>query len=324
MNQDQILTDPQVSESATEEVLQLKRLLVTLKQKYEQTLQAINQQLQAESSQKQNVQAELDQAIRELQTIKGDHAEERKALNQQQKALKELLHNANKAELPSQNIELRKRVEQMEKSLNDQADLQEKYEQLREDFATYSVQLEEALDGRILAETRLKELQEVFEEKNAQSNTQNKTLETLQLEQESNRNEIDELRKVSEENEANLKMAQQHLAKKMKETALLTDQLNSYQATLFEYQQNEEAVKAHIKKLEESLEERGAEEKKLKEQLQESLKVHESQAAKWEEKYFGMYDKWEASEAKIQELRKLEEKYLQMQAALANLGTFLG
>lgn len=65
-------------------------------------------------------------------------------------------------------------------------------------------------------------------------------------------------------------------------------------------------------------------EKRLQEQLHEALKGNEGQVAKWEEKYFSMYDKWQESENKICELKKFEEKHQQMQSLLANLGNFMG
>jgi hypothetical protein len=58
--------------------------------------------------------------------------------------------------------------------------------------------------------------------------------------------------------------------------------------------------------------------------LHDALKGTESQVAKWEEKYFRMYDKWQECENKIIELKKFEEKHHQMQHLLANLGNFMG
>ncbi len=62
----------------------------------------------------------------------------------------------------------------------------------------------------------------------------------------------------------------------------------------------------------------------MQEQLHDALKATESQVAKWEEKYFHMYDNWQESEARIRELKKFEEKHHQMQNLLSNLGNFMG
>ena len=53
-------------------------------------------------------------------------------------------------------------------------------------------------------------------------------------------------------------------------------------------------------------------------------KGNESQITKWEEKYFRMCEKWQESENRVRELRKFEEKHLQMQSLIANLGNFMG
>lgn len=249
--------------SPTEQVVRLKRLLVTLKQKYESALQSANQQLQTELSEKQTLQLEMDQRLKDLK-------------------------------------------------------------QLKEKLAAAGVQLSEALESKVIAENHLHEIQMHAQDRSLHSTSQNQQLmESLIAEQEASKAELLELRRIADESEANLKVAQQHLGKKVKETALLTDQLNNYRVSLFEQQRSYEAAKSEITHLQNSVEALQSQEKRLQEQLHEALKNYENQAVKWEEKYFNMYDKWQSSEAKILELKKLEEKHQQIQAVIANLGSFL-
>jgi len=65
-------------------------------------------------------------------------------------------------------------------------------------------------------------------------------------------------------------------------------------------------------------------EKRLQEQLAETMKSTESQLSKWEDKYFRLHDKWQDAETRVQELKKYEEKHNQLQALLGNFGTVLG
>jgi hypothetical protein len=54
------------------------------------------------------------------------------------------------------------------------------------------------------------------------------------------------------------------------------------------------------------------------------LKISEAQVAKWENKYFQMYDRWQEAESHNKSLQALEEKHKQMLVLLTNLGALLG
>ncbi len=74
-----------------EQMVHLKRLLVTLKQHYEKSLQNSHVQLQAEQNQKNALQIELDNIKEKLIESRKLHKEELQALRDQQSALKNLL-----------------------------------------------------------------------------------------------------------------------------------------------------------------------------------------------------------------------------------------
>jgi len=100
--------------------------------------------------------------------------------------------------------------------------------------------------------------------------------------------------------------------------------MEEQQANLADLAQNVEIQKTQLAQLQASVDLYQRQEKRLQDQLHDALKGTESQVTKWEEKYFRMYDKWQESENKIRELKKFEEKHLQMQSLLANLGNFMG
>lgn len=127
-----------------------------------------------------------------------------------------------------------------------------------------------------------------------------------------------------EEKESHIIMAQQHLAKKVKETAHLADELEKYKTQMNDLQQQQVHYQIKAAELQASLDTHMHQEKRLQEQLAEMIKTYDSQVKKWEQKYFEVQDKWQATELRKKELEKLEEKHMQMQALLANLGSMMG
>jgi chromosome segregation ATPase len=450
--------------SADDQILHLKRLLVTLKQQYEKNLHGINEQLQNEIAQKQTFQRDFERLKVEVQETKTHHAEELQALQKQQIALKDLLKKGQPAGTQSdaaqQRIEqlervipyLRERTEEAnletehlreeleqtynkikilqteligyqnrdkdlqnpltqssEKSLPDTLEaryaqavnerltfeqeikqlqqqienqsanllafqgqldelnvqkkqveatlqnkentlseqgeklsqlsikleqfdavveekyhLHEKYEQLREEFVQVSNQLEEATEVRLAAESQLEELTLQSKDRTDRLFELETQYNLVEQAKASLQQEAQQLHSLLDESEMRLKVAQQHLAKKVKEVTLLAEKVESQHANIGELQQQMEMAYSQIQHLQANVELYQAQEKKLQEQLHEALKSTEGQVAKWEEKYFKMYDKWQESETRIRELKKFEEKHQQVQSLLANLSSFMG
>ncbi len=126
------------------------------------------------------------------------------------------------------------------------------------------------------------------------------------------------------EQEQRLKVAQQHLGKKVKETTLMTEQLEEQKKHVQDLEQNLAHATGKIHDMQNALENQSQHEKRLQEQLNESLKSIESQMAKWEAKYFSVYEKWQETEFRNKELKGFEEKYHQLQSLLSNVGNFVG
>jgi len=108
-------------------------------------------------------------------------------------------------------------------------------------------------------------------------------------------------------------MAQQHMAKKVKEAAELSDQVNEKKVAIGRLEEEVRQAKAIASEARNMVESHNQQEKQLQEQINN-----------WEQKYFTIYDQWKESEANNKELKKLEEKYQQMQDLLKSLGSFVG
>lgn len=417
-------TDAGLSNEAGQ-ILHLKRLLVTLKQHYEESLQAAQIQLQTEKNQRIELQAEIAEHQAEAHEEEKRHQEELQALRSQQASLKELLKKTQdelktrkeevsletvvsttsshhlKQELEAikknlaqetkalesryvqilnEKIELEHQCKQLHVQLEHQSSnlsafqgqfhvmedqnvkleevlrlketalseslllaqamqikiqeleirakekdfVQDKYEQLKDEWNELGERLEEAAEIRTQAETQLSVLQAHALKQEAQLTEMSQQLQYLEEEGKNLVNERDQLKILLDESETRLKVAQQHLAKKVKEAALLAERVDEQQNSLAEMTQTLDQQKTQIVQLQASVDLYQRQEKRLQEQLHDALKGTESQVAKWEEKYFRMYDKWQESEIKIRELKKFEEKHQQMQHLFANLGNFMG
>lgn len=135
--------------------------------------------------------------------------------------------------------------------------------------------------------------------------------------------ELQEQKSALEERDARIKIAQQHLAKKVKETNSLLDRAEEQKAKIFELQSTIESHKHKIAEMQHTLDTQIQQEKRIEENLLDSLKTAEIQARRWEEKYFLMSDKWQQAEAYGRELKGLEEKFNQVQAVFASLGNIV-
>lgn len=412
--------------SEADQILHLKRLLVTLKQHYEKSLHALQIQLQLEQNQRVTLQKDLGIVQAQLCDSQKQHEEELQALRNQQTALKDLLkktqdelkqaqkedvsletvvsttsshhlrqeleaikrtlaqetkalenryveilnekigldHQCKQLHLQlehqSSNLtsfqeqlhlmedhkikleealrsketelaehqqciqKMQARIEELDVRAKEKDFVQDKYEQLKDEWNQLGESLEEAAEIRAQAEQHLALLKETSVKQEGQLAELSQQLQTLQEESKIMEADRDQLKILLDESETRLKVAQQHLAKKVKESALLTERVEEQQNSLAEMAQTLDQQKTQIVQLQASVDLYQRQEKRLQEQLHDALKGTESQVAKWEEKYFRMYDKWQESENKIRELKKFEEKHLQMQHLFANLGNFMG
>lgn len=223
-----------------------------------------------------------------------------------------------------QREELEKRIESLNKLVKEKEFIQDKYEQLKEEWKQLSESLEEAIEMRAQAEQHLTQLEAIAVNQESQLQEFAQQLQILNQEKGTLEFEREQIKILLDESEMRLKVAQQHLAKKVKEAAMLNEKVEEQHINLTDFAQTIEYQKTQLAQLQASVDLYQRQEKRLQEQLHEALKGTESQIVKWEEKYFRMYDKWQESENRIRELKKFEEKHLQMQSLLANLGNFMG
>jgi chromosome segregation ATPase len=205
--------------------------------------------------------------------------------------------------------------EQLNQALSREKALKEQLSQLEHRIQAKTQEANEELLMRIQdLEISLQKHHRLLHEKELEiedSNTQ-----ILQLAQEKLRLEDSQsiLTRHQDEQEARLKVAQQHLGKKVKEVALMNEKMDDQKSQITELQASLNLLKVKMSDMQGVFEQQLQQEKKLQEQLHESVRFAEGQVIKWEEKYLKSHEK----------LKILEEKQHQMQSLFASLGNVMG
>ncbi len=318
-------SDPYTAQLLREELTSIKQTLAQGTQETQaleaRYVEVLNQKIDLENQLKQlHIQFEHQASnVTAFQTKLHQIEQQKKNLENQVYAKESELNEKNKLLQ-----DLQQQAQQLKEWKQEKEFIQDKYEQLKDEWLQVTERLEEALNVRSQAEHQMAQLESLAQEQ--RMHLQEHTHQILSLDQDKQMLllECQQFKNLLEESEARLKVAQQHLAKKVKEAALLNEKLEEHHNHLIDLEQIVEDQKTQLAQLQTHVDLYQKQEKRLQEQLHEALKGTESQVAKWEEKYFRMYDKWQESENRIRDLKKFEEKHQQMQSLLANLGTFMG
>lgn len=127
-----------------------------------------------------------------------------------------------------------------------------------------------------------------------------------------------------EEAETALRMAQQHLAKKMRETTVVAEENEELKQQIRSLQNELDIHKLKVEEYQNAIDLEQQNQRRLHDQYQEGLKAFEVHTLKWEEKYFGMQQQWQEADARLREYKNFEEKYQKMHSILNHLSNLLG
>lgn len=248
------------------------------------------------------MQQQLEKQREEIHTLKTCLDEAIQNVQSKERASQQILH--------SQAAEHEASIKNLENELNL---LKEQHQnQLNTQNETY-----------ITLEEKFRELEDLLKGRNEVIDRLNESIAALTQEKQNIQDSINTASRNLEEKDLQLKAIQQHLAKKVKDTSLLTEKNEEQKLLVAELQNALSHSKERVSELQSSLDAQSEQEKRIQEKLHEAVKSSEVQIAKWEEKYFQMYEKLQAADTKIKDLEKYEEKHKQMQALLSNLGNFM-
>lgn len=207
---------------------------------------------------------------------------------------------------------------------NELSILQKKYHALQQSYKT-------AVDINLSATLRSIQLKQEIQSQEAEIEelyTQRQSLrqEISALKDALRHNEacLNDVKSINADREAEIRLAQQYLAKRVKEATLLSEKNDLLSQQLAEMRKETTSHQSKAMDLQLTLEKQLQNERQLQEQFSESLKLTETKVGHWESKYLQAYEKWQETEAKNNALRALEEKQNQMQALLLNLSALSG
>lgn len=163
-------------------------------------------------------------------------------------------------------------------------------------------------------EITLKKHHDLLHAKEAEIEESNDRLLLIEQEKIRLENALADVARYQNEQDAHMKAAQQHLGKKVKETALLNEKIEEQKSVINDLQSSMNQLKIKMGEMQTSFDHQLQLEKKHQEKLHETVRYAEGQAIKWEDKYLKANEK----------LKILEERQLQMQTLFASLTNVIG
>lgn len=305
--------------------LRLEKLAAILREKEKKIadLQQYELSFRKVSEQKAQHDAAVEKHLSQAQTMEQELASSNRQLDVFQQHVKQLEEA------------VRALQEEKQAGQSAQAAMQAQMDALQTDAAALRLELDEAAGRQNQLEAFLQSVQaESLDELRIRIDSQQEQLaaalaaaedkQALQAENAALQESLAQAKGAQNDAEVQLKTAHQHLAKKVKETAELNDKVQFQQEQLHEQQSQLNQSRLRTAELQQTLDAHLQQEKLLQEQLQQSARAMEALSIRWEEKYFKIYEKWQEGEVRIKEMKKLEDKCLQMQSLLANIGGVFG
>lgn len=242
------------------------------------------------------------------------------ALNQQIQSSKEEISTL------SQNLQRERQVKE---------DLQEEVKTLQMQFETLKMQVQTSRQELDQSKETINSLQQSLEEKQKDLTSQieayTKENEQLQSDSKIFRDEMQFLQESLattksslEEKEHSLKVAQQHLAKKIKEASYYNEKYEESHQQNVDLQQSLLESQVKVSSLQQNIDLQLEHERRIQNQLKDNLNNAESLAKRWEDKYFQYQNKCEEIESQNRALKSVEEKYSQLQILFSNLNALMG
>lgn len=268
--------------------------------------------------------------MRTVQEFKEERFKEEQQFKTQIEALKTELQNEQTAQVELKRlsteqaanlITLDSERQKLQKDLHEALQHNESLSLAHRELGLFTEELKQKL---LKAEENRRVTQELLSQNEFQSEKLEAQVFSLQRSLSEKEELLRQTKEEAHEHESRLRIAQHHLAKKVREASGLAEKNQELTSRIVELEHALESSRAKLLEIQFSLDADGSQKKKLQEQYQNSLKTIENQAAKWEEKYFQIHEKWQEGEARLRELKRLEERYHKLQSTLGQLGHLLG
>lgn len=184
--------------------------------------------------------------------------------------------------------------------------LEKMYAEMRELSIRHALMVEELEKQKLL-----------LEEKTNRQTKMEKEISSLQ-------SGLQNTKLLCDEREAEIRKAQQHLAKKVKETTILRDLAERQKVQLQDLHGVLNKQKSEIENMQNHLNLQKIHEEKLQTMAKERSQVAEAQSKEWQEKYLALQKDWQEIKAQMIDLQKIRKSYDQMTTTFSSLKHLLG
>jgi chromosome segregation ATPase len=264
--------------------------LTLMRQEYEEKLEKLSQESKLKIT---NLLSEKDSALEEMRI--SHQAGEIFQRQEKERALAELVH------LREEFARMQGERERIHEDL-----LSQSYAKLKELFSKNSSLLEE--------NHGLKESLTQAQERVGKREQEAESLDSL----------LQNTKYKAQEKELEIRKAREHLAKKVKESAMLRDVLERQKNQLIEQQAALVNHKNEVEKLKSALHLQRIHEEKLELLGKERAQAAELLSKEWQEKYFALHQEWQKAKTQVNDLLKMKKHYEQLHSTMASLKSLLG
>lgn len=209
--------------------------------------------------------------------------------------------------------------------LCEHGDLQSDLESLQEKFTALMAQKEAAHEENLeRGYEKMRELSTKLGEERQQREQVERKCEENEKQILSIQTTLKNTKLLCEERDAEIRKAQQHLAKKVKETTILHDLVERQKNQLLELQGVVERQKNDLEKIENTLQVQRQHEEKLQTLAKERTQAAEDLTKEWQEKYLSLQQDWQEKKGQLLEFQKMRKTYDQMATTFSSLKHILG
>lgn len=184
------------------------------------------------------------------------------------------------------------------------------------------IELQTLRDQLFISESQQKKMTQELAGKEQHYDELQKQVNQAKQSHEATQEEMARIRRLLETRDTELQTAHQHLAKKVKETARISERLDDTQGRIQQFEHAAEELHRKYRLLEEEIEKSRKREKESEERAQQRILEAMAAAARWEAEYTRMHGQWQQTEESNKKLKELEAKHKQVSGILANLGQF--
>jgi chromosome segregation ATPase len=247
------------------------------------------------------LQKVIDKQRQEIERLKDAKLKLDRDLEEKNKAFGQAIHDLeqNQSEKLQNEQQIARLKNEIAKILSERDD----HRSIREKSENAHQKCEKATHAK---EIKIKELQD--------------RLNRVEEERKGYREELKAYQNALEERSAQFSEAQVHLAKKVREVALLEVKIEEQQEQILEVQTTKANGETELTELKEQLQKAISE----NEQLLKKSTSFETEKLRYEERYSKLESQYQTANQRIKALEILQEKHLQLQSIVSNFGNVLG